>query len=245
MQRRPEVRMTLADARNHAWLRTINPTPGEPYVRAAEGVSGGSLPDRDLSMRSIPDGVDSDSMVDDQADTGESSQNGPDSQPLGGRLVRRRQIIEEAAENGVSIPEPSQEMIRHAEKENAKYYAGTRHSRPKKRKADRDSESPLTSTPEDDEEEEEAVVDENMSVIPPSTVNARTKRAKARADSDIEMGNTKASRGKRGGRGGGGRGTARGEQARNALPEISEDEDTKPRRSSRLSQSPQKSSGGR
>ncbi|KAK7677517.1 hypothetical protein QCA50_019523 [Cerrena zonata] len=239
LQRRPEVRMTLADARNHVWLHTVNPTPSEPYVRAGTA-SAGSAPDRDLSMRSIRD---EDSMDDDQVDASESSQNGPDSQPMGGRLVRRRQIIEEAAENGVSIPEPSQEMLRHAEKENAKYYTGTRHSRPKKRKADSESESPLTSTPEE-EDDEEVVAAENMSVLPPTPINARAKRAKAQADSDIEMGNTKAPRTKRGGRGGG-RGTARGKQARNSLPEVSEDEETKPRRSSRLSQSPQKPNSGR
>lgn len=229
--------MTLADGRNHLWLRNFNPEPGPIYTGPAAKTTGGSALDRDLSMRSIPDGAEDDSMVSDQADTDHDS---PLSHPVAGRLRRRRQIIEEAAETGASIPQPSQEMIRHAAKEDAKYYAGTRHSRPKKRKANTDSDSPLTSTPEEEEDEDEAVADENMADVAPSLIKTRAKRAKARADSDIEMGNAKASRAKRGGRGGG-RGTTRGRQARNELSEISEDEEeTKPRRSSRLSQPPQK-----
>ncbi|CAL1705942.1 unnamed protein product [Somion occarium] len=228
LERHPERRMTLTDARNHPWLRGLNPNPGA----------------QDLSMRSPS--RDDMSMDEDQPSSqpDESSLNEAGSQRTGGRLVRRRQVIDEAAEKGESLPEPSQEMLRHAEQENAKYYTGTKQSRPNKRKVGEHFDESLTPMPEaneEDDEEQEEDIDENMSILSPLPVNTRAKRAKAQTGGDVNMSPAKATKGRGGGRGG--KGSTRGKQAHAGMSEVPEEEGSKPRRSSRISQTPQKALG--
>ncbi|KAI0075665.1 Pkinase-domain-containing protein [Panus rudis PR-1116 ss-1] len=225
---RPELRMTLTDACNHAWLRPLNPNPGPEYH--------GPLitPAPEHSTNSTNTATEDSMDLDEDAPSQEQSQsNGQATQRAA--LRRRRQVVDEAAENGEELPQPSQEMMKHAAQEESKRYAESGLSRPNKRKSPLDFEGSLTPMPEDSEEVQEGAADlQDQSMAEPlqesPMMNTRAKRAKAPSQSP-EPPKTKGARATKGA-------AARGKGA-NVNSEAPDEEAKPPRRSNRLA-TPQK-----
>lgn len=182
--------MTLTDALSHPWLLGYDPNTAygeqQPVFRSQ---SPNGLPDADASMRSVMPG---DSMAMDA----EPSQPGhvPGAFPPinnASGLVRRSDIVLNSDEDK-KIFSPSQEMIEHAEQEESRFYSATGQSRPNKRKsAPLDFEASLTPMPEetgedegfgDDQEavqKEDAEPDGDQQMADIDVHNARPKRTKA------------------------------------------------------------------
>lgn len=254
--------MTLTNALTHPWLAGYNPDEvygGRREVPVGLPPSSG-VPDGDASMRSV---MPADSMAMD-AEPSQPSQPGPipgsypASQSVSG-LVRRSDVIL-SNDDHIRILPPSQEMFARAKAEAAQYESTPIQTRPNKRKsAPLDSESSLTPMPEDREEQEEGEngaeqetngVDEDESMATVETPrNGRPKRTKVAPRPPA----SKLARG----RGGKTTGPPRSTRGKGARPGSDQDMATPPpmtrappptsvsppegvRRSSRLTQSPQK-----
>ena len=147
--------MTLTDAMHHPWLakfrtrvapkreRTVTPP-----LRRSHDVQ------RDYSMKSAKLDADDPAMLVSMPDVTSSQSTGyrvpgayPTSQDPARVLQRRRKILEDAKENGVSPLEPTPEMIQNAQRED-----GPSETRPLKRKAGDGFDSSLSPMPEEVDE---------------------------------------------------------------------------------------------
>lgn len=237
LQIRPQVRMTLTDALSHSWMAPLADQSEFSKSHLAPPSDPAPL-DRDMSMQSVAEPMD----MDEDPDMSQSqSQDGhvPGAFPSRS-LRRRRDIIDDANENGEELPQPSQEMIEH---EAAYYTRGT--SRANKRKASPLTyESSLTPMPEDNGRGRS----EDMSIEEEETAAAQKKQRKGKAASQPP--DSQASDGTRARKGRGGKTapkTGHRMRTRGQAPGNSSESDdglpadAKPRRSTRISQSPQKS----
>lgn len=162
----PETRMTLSDAMEHPWLarcRTGVATKRErtatPPLRRSQDMP------RDYSMMSAKLDADDPSMLVSMPEMPSSQSTGckvPGAYPSNSQdparvLQRRRKIIDDARDNGISTLEPTPEMIQNAQREDGDTRVG---SRPLKRKAADDFNSSLSPMSEEDDDSAMAGSDE-------------------------------------------------------------------------------------
>ncbi|KAH7928923.1 kinase-like protein [Leucogyrophana mollusca] len=249
----PRTRMSLADARNHPWLRNMHNIPGNDRPRETLAASSvASLPVGGSSLSSLPD--DDDFMADDTNNDPVISQ-GIEHLRLRGNtrapLQRRSQVLSQAAEDdgGQMLAEPSWQMIASQEHEH--------HNQNPPQDQNQNQAGPGPSTRAHKRKASEytdglgAVREEGAeNASPTPAVDGARKKGRGSSDSDSapKTRGTKAGRGR--GRGGATNGTPRTKLHEAAAgmkveeEHMSEDEDEdnlpaqRPRRSAR--HSPQK-----
>lgn len=230
--------MTLTDALEHEWFAQYRPSALPSSPKRQSEIRATALSIRDVSMREPLSQSMSMNMDAPPSSLGDAPI--PGAFPVSPQPIqRRRKVLDDAKEKGEKLVEPTPEMIERAraeqQREEEELY--NRHSRPLKRKAQESAPKVATRDGGDGDEDEEMP----MGLASPRAIRA-ARRGRGAGGNVVEVPETPVKGRGRGGAGGAGRGRGKNRHPQGCVETevVSTDEAPRLRRSTRVPQSPGK-----